>query len=738
MKETSSLANSLSPLNDSELSKKEFPSIRRSPSQAEQYPAFSLPGSIDQPQTSYISPYFDSSYDFPWNPDKLTQGNTYKIYDEMKDDDQIKACISFKKDICLSSGWKIVCEDEEVRQFIENNLKEGLEEYELGKSFEDVVRDMLSAYEYGFSLTEPVFQINPESKYEIKCLKVRPPHSFRFNIDSYGNILTITQSTDSRGELELVPNKFIHHVYQQEYGNPYGKSDLKSAHTAWAAKKFFTRFYGMYVERFASPTVVGKYDKNMTGSEVSRFYNLLKTLQNSTTYTIPEDTNLEFIQANRDATDTYIKGLDMFNMWISRSILVPDLLGVSGSKTSGGSYSLGQTQYKLFLTTIEKERKNLQRKITMRLIRPLVNVNFGDIPCAFEFNPITMEDELEYHRLWSDFTKSRIVKPSEEEINYFRKSMKYPEGPVELQQPPANPLEKVKDGENDDEGEGKEQEEKMSLRTFREKNKYETQVNFTEIKSVLESSQAKATSNIRRAAKVIQADLVEQIVSQGIIKSFRPDAINSIQPRFLKDLNQVFSDHFTELFKKSYNMAQKEFFPSAVKKFSDAEILPEEFLEIIRAEAFKNVGDYSIEITKKAKNVLVNGIKSGLSEAKIVQMIREEMAEASERWMETVVRTKTTEMFNEARKTYWETDEIAKEIVEAYEFSAIMDDRVSDVCAELDGKIFEKGDFIDRVTPPLHFNCRSVLVPITKYQEYKLDKEPSIESLQKLGGGLIV
>ena len=50
-------------------------------------------------------------------------------------------------------------------------------------------------------------------------------------------------------------------------------------------------------------------------------------------------------------------------------------------------------------------------------------------------------------------------------------------------------------------------------------------------------------------------------------------------------------------------------------------------------------------------------------------------------------------------------------------FSAIMDDRTTDVCATLDGQFFEMGDpDLARVTGPLHYNCCSTLVPITKYE----------------------
>lgn len=704
---------------------------------------FLLPGSLNQPETTYLSSYYSDSYEFPWNPDILARGNNYRVYDEMRDDDQVKSAISFKKDIVVNAGWRIVCDKPEISDFITQSLMERLDEGETGKTFDDVLRDMLSAYEYGFSIAEPVYTLRSDNRYEYKSIKVRPPHSFRFKLDRFGNILEIIQATD-QNELSLDPQKFLHHVYQQEFGNPYGKSDLKAAHPAWVAKKFFMRFFAVYVERFASPTVVGKYKPTADANEAQRFHNMIKTIQNATTLAIPEDFMVEFIQAQRDASDAYVKGLDMFNMWISRAILVPDLLGISGSKTAGGSYSLGETQFKMFLGTIEKDRKSLSRKITLKLIRPLVRANFGDYPVDFEFLPVTEKDELEYSKVWSEFIRARIVTPNEDEINHFRRSVKFPEGPVTIETPEPvddeETPEKWKDKDKKDEKAEEDDKEKkeFSVSTFREKNRYETLINFTDIRKALDTSEDQITPRLRSAGKVIFKDFVDQVRSTGLIRRFEPEKINKLQPRFLRDMNLLFKDHFTGLFKKSYEQARKELFPNSTRRFAEAELLPEEFIDIVQAEAFKMVGDYSTRITDKGRNVLVNGIKAGLPENQIVSAMLEEMESASEKWLSTVIRTKTTEMFNEARKSYWENDPIAKEIVEAFEFSAIMDERTSDVCQELDGQVFEKGGFIDRVTPPLHFNCRSLLVPITKYQDYEVSSEPSIEVLKELGGNLIV
>jgi uncharacterized protein with gpF-like domain len=51
--------------------------------------------------------------------------------------------------------------------------------------------------------------------------------------------------------------------------------------------------------------------------------------------------------------------------------------------------------------------------------------------------------------------------------------------------------------------------------------------------------------------------------------------------------------------------------------------------------------------------------------------------------------------------------------IEAYQYQAIMDDVTTDFCREHDGQIIRADDpDLQRIQPPNHFNCRSVLVPI--------------------------
>ena len=61
------------------------------------------------------------------------------------------------------------------------------------------------------------------------------------------------------------------------------------------------------------------------------------------------------------------------------------------------------------------------------------------------------------------------------------------------------------------------------------------------------------------------------------------------------------------------------------------------------------------------------------------------------------------------------------DFVPYYLWSSILDDRTSDYCFSMDGKIFRKGEVI---RPPAHFGCRALLIPITRSE---IEEEGGVE-----------
>lgn len=795
-------------------------------------------GSVLEAESYFKSPYYHDSYYFPFNPDPHCRGNNYKTYDEMRDDDQVKVALSFKKDIVVNAGWHVTCADPQVKEFVTTSLKRMQDDGSLQMSFEDAIRDMLSAYDYGFSAAEPVFKIR-DGFYHFDSIRVRPAQSFRFQVGDKGDVTEIIQMTN-RGEMHFDPRLFVHHVYQVEWGNPYGKSDLRGAHDAWKAKKFVSKFLAIYLERFAGPTVVAKYPPTWDTNEVAQLQTALKTIQQSTVLTIPESTMIDFVQANKDSSEVYIKALNYYNMHIARALLVPDLLGISGEKTGGGSFALGQDQFKMFLATVEKDRLSLARKITLRLIAPLVKANFGqNIKCDFQFVNYSMDDQTELLKIWADVVKGNVFKPTPDEINYLRKQLKFPEGPVvlgdlnpapqpgqdgqfqvaahrdeaaavrshsretvrrdEFQGLPINieidrgqeksgtgpdgrqwshvyeyPYGEIARTEGEDgdpvdvylgpNGDSKtvhvvhqkrmdggfdedkvmlgfdspEQAKqaytdhgpswgfgsmdsmtvdefkngylasnrKFAIKKRRDFTSAEKKVDFALIEKSLTDAESELSRRLKRTGKQVWQDYAKQVKESNLVGRFDPAKLNDLKPRFLRDMNVVIKQGFADLLEQAYREAQHELFPEKKFALDEGELSYDDMMEVLEAESFNITKDYSGLVSKKVNSRIVQGLKQGRSSDDIMALIRKDMPDLTDSWIDTLVRTKTTEIYNRGRKSYFDNDPLAQKVVEAYQFSAIIDSRTSQICSSLDKKVFRADDGnINLLTPPLHLNC---------------------------------
>jgi len=102
----------------------------------------------------------------------------------------------------------------------------------------------------------------------------------------------------------------------------------------------------------------------------------------------------------------------------------------------------------------------------------------------------------------------------------------------------------------------------------------------------------------------------------------------------------------------------------------------------------------------------------------------------------TLARTNIFEAMNEARFAVF-TDPGLEGFVVAMEYSPILDDRTTAICTELDGFTRVADDPIwDEYRPPNHWNCRSVLVPITRVDGWdgQTSPDPSVEPQEGFGG----
>ena len=152
--------------------------------------------------------------------------------------------------------------------------------------------------------------------------------------------------------------------------------------------------------------------------------------------------------------------------------------------------------------------------------------------------------------------------------------------------------------------------------------------------------------------------------------------------------------------------------------------------EQLLSEAFYVAGLEKTNIDRDVKSLLTDALKNG----KTLEEFKFQLNELGVKYAapvygrvgdvgddilgyhaETVFRTNMMSAYNQGKFAMYQDPEI-KEYFPAYEYTAVMDNRTSDICSNLDGTRRLADDPIwKEIWPPNHFNCRSTVVSINKY-----------------------
>lgn len=102
--------------------------------------------------------------------------------------------------------------------------------------------------------------------------------------------------------------------------------------------------------------------------------------------------------------------------------------------------------------------------------------------------------------------------------------------------------------------------------------------------------------------------------------------------------------------------------------------------------------------------------------------------------IETIFRTNVATAYGEGRHAIYSSPS-ARKARPFLRFDAIEDDRLCDICSPLDGVIRPQEEW-DKLTVPLHHNCRCVLVPLSAEEaddEGIADEMPDVEPSEGFG-----
>jgi hypothetical protein len=413
------------------------------------------------------------------NPSNVGTGILSRM---IETDDTVSSSVQFKTLMALSKVGEYHHDKTEISDFV-NDFLSKLRRPTWRASMEA----MLSAYHYGFSVTECVFGLDAKlRKYPVR-LATYHPSTLAFEVDQYGQVTEngviqfiqqtsqvsnpnwtwsnyrygyqvqnpFTTPTDrllpyripfvyQYGLTRIPRSKVIHitNLPMFSFGSPYGKTAVRTAHLAWQLKVFFMRQLGIAGKRAATPTLWGTAPQNMNKLKVTRPDGTVAELTptqalrdmlaqretDDAVITGPEGAGYKLTAlANEANLDGFLNVINALNVWIFRCFLLPSLVMTDGS---AGSRSLGDKHFQMVDRIAENDADQFTEAVVNDLIEPVVRDNFGeqDDYGHFKRRPQNLEERERLANMFVNLGNAGWLKAHvEEDMDYVRSSLSLPD-----------------------------------------------------------------------------------------------------------------------------------------------------------------------------------------------------------------------------------------------------------------------------------------------------------------------
>jgi SPP1 gp7 family putative phage head morphogenesis protein len=714
----------------------------------------------------------------PYNQDELMIKKGRDIYKTMLRDDQVKAVALFKRGAVTSRGWTFDKEESEETESGYKPEHEKIEEYykdvikNLKTPFKDACNNVLTSMFYGYSVNEKVWQPvthdrDGKAYWDIVDVVLLPFWTFDRGIvvDRHNNPLKFKQHPQgtARSTIELSPEKVIYQVYQKDMDPVYGESDLRAAHRHWWSKDITIKFQNIYLERHAGGMVIASVTQQGALADPAEKAKLQKILERITAYTslfMPYGTEAKIEKPVN--TDAYERAINNYNSAIARSLLMPNLMGLT-PQADVGAFAQSKTQFDVFLWVMDSIGSDLESVLNNQFFAPLAWYNFGtrDFP-RFKLEPMTDDEKRELAKTWADLVSKNAVTHSEPDEDYTRELLGYPKKPEDVpiagaQKPEdviAGAIGKLKPGDDktdkDDKGKvipDKEDDEEpvkkenteswlqtkdiVRQHTIRHQlasKSWLRRVNFQRLETDLNAQDKEFSDRLNalmaQVGQSIEAQ-VEKIAAGRSMGALNPKEIEpvAIPKKLLSAVRSTIRDSLQKTLDVHYELAKQELPRRQMAKIIRPGMDKTQAERFLASKAMKITGVLNNDVLKAVQQVLENGIKYDKTMTQTINALREDTSlvallpeyDAAGRVvnvaarLENIVRTNDADAMNQARMALFNEPEM-QGFVLAFEYSAIMDDRTTEICESLDGHVQEDWGSL---TPPNHYQCRSLLIPIT-------------------------
>ena len=587
------------------------------------------------------------------------------------------------------------------------------------------LKEILSYLTFGFSVFEPYYQTIETKEFgtvhTIKSLGFRKQSSIQeWQLNEDGTVDYVRQTIEQGDYLKDVniPGDQLMIFSNDKEGDNYeGVSVLRSAYGSYIRKDLYLKLDMIGIEKMSIGTPVFYVSKSIVNDDIerSRIENIGKTYSShQNAYIILPDEMREGgfeIQKGEYKNDSVSKSINREDKAIIDTILA-SFLEIGASRMGGNAQNEGQMD--LFLNSICFIGDYIADTLDP-LLHAMYVLNFGDpeVKLSLECKGINKKDFKTQSEIISEYSKSGIITPDFNLEGFLRKEMNLPELEEDQIKSDSNQVTEV---ENSDSKLSLEDKKKtiysndITLQEFsRDLTPHENAATLRSVRKDFDKSEEEYRSIIRSNLKKMKSKYLSDLRT-ALKQSNRDKAISSIKIGFNKQLRDELAEFFKNKVKMGSNEARKELGLKEVKMNEDA-IVP-------------NTSSRANILAKKNSDDIVSQFENqsilfSLNETEDSELSDKEIVEDTDENIDSFIESAApylgagalvNKFINLGRNnTFFRNPNL----VQGWQYSAVIDSRTTDLCLSLDGKTAPKNDPVwNSFAPPLHWNCRSIIIPI--------------------------
>lgn len=702
---------------------------------------------------------------------------TLTDYRRMKDNDgEVQMIFNAIYNSIISAGFKIMDdneylksqensedpEDSEEKKFIEGNLTNPRWKLGMSKSMEITNRTSLRAIEEGHITYEVIYRLDDDGKVRLDKLAPRIAKTNDFDLkiitDNHGEFFGFHQNSYFKSndvdvivinESEL--NKAINIVYGAEYGSNYGRPATKPVFYHY--DKLHKALYTMHVGLELGTVKLRSVKKLGGGASSPDDDALMNILEKVGLSSVIMYDGIKYEVVFEDVTDAGVMAQGMEIVRYHTAQMAKALLAQfieMGTNGNAGNRSLGDTGKTFFKDGLQAMARLLIDEPWNKVIADLIKINFNkNIYPTLVTNPISDDSiEILYQAFQGLVTKGTIpesvqagimekageklgLEVDEEEIMAEMQEQKKLDQENKMQE--FEMQNKMMQQNKAASGQPKSSKfpikKKTNLADYPDEYSVETTVDATsqrplypdeykvrmvDIKRKLDTTRAVAEQVLTMKLQMQKNKVVNQYITaiksgSKILPEIEIELADEQQQNKYSDELVTIGYDLLEFGKTTAANELNKPVPNTTK------IDRQRLLNKVRRTLKKQETDLEFRL----QNVAQRALDTNIPENDARLQLDNEYTNFVNVTVSPTLLAYLPESLNDGRQISF--DKYSDDIY-AYRYAAVLDTRTTDYCRELDGRVFQSNDpNYAMVTPPNHYGCRSIWVPVTKKEAADYD-----------------